>query len=313
MFVRESPLTTVTEYLRRVSAPRREPTDADLLARYVRNRDQQAFALLVERHGPMVLGVCRRHLRSSPDADDAFQAAFLALARAASRVRSNVPGWLYRVAVRAARTALRRAEVTTSAREVADQTDPFASVEWRDLKRALDDELNQLPVRWRTPLVLSYLEGLSRDEAAARLGWPLRTFHRRLDEARKALRKRLERRGLGPALLAAAVLSTSELRAGVSESLARQAVESAVGRAVVRESVRILVPGVGSWGGVAMKTAVCAVVLAGGAVLVFGGRQPVAADPPSGPAAPPVVLALAPIQKERPPEDPLRKKVQDAQ
>jgi RNA polymerase sigma factor (sigma-70 family) len=313
VFVRESPLSTVTGYLRRVSAPRQDPTDVDLLGRYARKRDEQAFAILVERHGPMILGVCRRYLGNSTDADDAFQATFLALARGAGRVRSNVPGWLHRVAVRAARVAHRRAEVTIPTSEVADWIDPFASVEWRDLKRALDDELNQLPVRWRTPLVLSYLEGLSRDEAAQRLGWSLRTFHRRLEEARKALRKRLERRGLGPALLAAAVLSASELRACVSASLARQAVESAVGRAIVRESIRILVPRVGSWGGVAMKTAVCALLMAGGSVLVFGGRQPVAADPPSEPPAPRDTLVLAPAKKERPPEDPLRKKVREAQ
>jgi RNA polymerase sigma factor (sigma-70 family) len=311
--VRHSTLTTVTEYLRRVSAPRPEPTDADLLGQYARNRDEQAFALLVERHGPMVLGVCRRHLGDRADADDAFQAAFLALARGAGRVRSNVPGWLHRVAMRAARVALRRPASTGSAPDVADRTDPFGSVEWRDLKRAIDDELNQLPVRWRTPLVLSYLEGLSRDEAAQRLGWSLRTFHRRLDEARKALRKRLERRGLAPALLAAAVLSASELRADVSSSLAQQAVATAVRRAAVPQSVQSLIPRLHSWGGLAMKTAVCALLLASGTIVVFGGRQPAAADPPPDPPAPRPVLALAPVKKERPPEDPLRKKVQEAQ
>ena len=100
------PFEIVADYLRRASAAQPADSDAELLHRYVDRRDEDAFAELVRRHGPMVLGACRRILGPGPDADDAFQAAFLALARGAGRVRSTVPGWLYRVAVRAARAAL---------------------------------------------------------------------------------------------------------------------------------------------------------------------------------------------------------------
>src|SRR3954452_6248878 len=89
-----------------------EPTDGELLVRFAAVRDRAALETLVRRHGPMVLGVCRRLLGPGPDADDAFQATFLALARSARRVRSSVPGWLYRVAVRASRAALRRVPST---------------------------------------------------------------------------------------------------------------------------------------------------------------------------------------------------------
>jgi RNA polymerase sigma factor (sigma-70 family) len=307
------PFEIVADYLRRASAAQPADSDAELLHRYVDRRDEDAFAELVRRHGPMVLGACRRILGPGPDADDAFQAAFLALARGAGRVRSTVPGWLYRVAVRSARAALRRTKSVAPEIEAADQADPFAAVEWRDVRRALDEELNRLPERWRTPLVLSYLEGLSRDEAARQLGWPLRTFHRRLEEARKALRKRLERRGLGPALLAAAVLSVSELRADVSPLLARQALAMAAYRAAIPQAIRVLVPRMSPWGGLAMKTLLPVLVLAGGVLLVLGGRQPVGADPIPQQPSPPTVLSLAPVKKERPPEDPLRKKVQEAQ
>src|SRR5437868_13581251 len=119
--------------------------DADLLARYARDRDGDAFALLLRRHGPLVLGVCRRALGPTPDADDAFQATFVALARRAGRVSESVPGWLFRVAVRTSRRALRRAKRVVTATEVRDRTDDLAAVEWREVRRLLDEELNRLP------------------------------------------------------------------------------------------------------------------------------------------------------------------------
>src|SRR5204863_6124480 len=139
------------------------------------------------RHGPMVLGVCRRGAGDS--ADDAFQATFLALARQAGRVREYLPGWLHRVATRTSRRSANRR--TLSLRETIDAADPFAEVEWKDLRAALDVELAALPSRLRTPLILCYLDGLTRDEAVARLGCSLRTLHRRLDEGRRRLRDRL--------------------------------------------------------------------------------------------------------------------------
>ena len=292
----EVSLGTVTNYLRRVGAPLESRTDADSLGLYARDRDEEAFAVLVQRHGPMVLGACRRALGPTPDAEDAFQATFFALARSARRVRCSVAGWLYRVAVRTARQALRRRPPASNSAEPADPGDPFASVEWREVRRLFDDELHQLPARWQAPLVLTYLEGRSRDESARQLGWSLRTFHRRLDEGRRALRMRLERRGLAPALLAAGVLSASGLKADVPVALARSVVGLALGRSV-SESVRALVPRVHTWGGIAMKAALSCLILAGGVVLLLGTRQPAGADPRPQAPVPPAVLALAPLKK----------------
>ena len=169
----DSPAAVVTAYLRRNSASLEALADAELLSFYSARRDADAFALLVRRHGPMVLGVCRRALGHSPEADDAFQATFLALAKSARRVGQCVPGWLYRVAVRASRKALRQQDRPTEAAERSDVSDPFATVEWRDVRRVLDEELNHLPTRLRTPLVLCYLDGLTRDEAARQSGMDL--------------------------------------------------------------------------------------------------------------------------------------------
>src|SRR5689334_25252263 len=108
-------------------------TDAELLGRYARERDEEAFALLLRRHGPMVLGVCRRALGPSPDADDAFQATFIALSRNARRIKERVPGWLFRVAVRTSRRALRRADRARASTDRADSADDLAAVEWREV------------------------------------------------------------------------------------------------------------------------------------------------------------------------------------
>jgi RNA polymerase sigma factor (sigma-70 family) len=309
--VPDLPLGIVTDYLRRVS-PSAEETDAELLSRYVRERQGEAFALLVQRHGPMVLGVCRRALGLTPDADDAFQATFLALARNAGRVRGCLPGWLYRVAVRSSRKALRRTHPSPGP-DAADPSDPFATVEWQDVRRVLDEELSQLPDRWRTPLVLCHLNGLTRDEAAARLGWSLRTLHRRLDEGRQALRRRLSRRGLGPAILATVVLTPDALQAHVPARLARDTAAQGSKGAIVSESVRALVPRISSSGGWTMKAVVSALFVVGGTAVVLSTRQPAAAVPvPRVPAEPPA-LVLAPAKREKPPEDELSKKVCEAQ
>jgi RNA polymerase sigma factor (sigma-70 family) len=311
--VSDSPATIVTDYLRRVAAPLESRTDAELLALHASERDADAFAILVRRHGPMVLGVCRRALGNSADADDAFQATFLALAKSGRRVNDSVPGWLFRVAVRSSRKALRRHDRPVLKAEQADSEDPFASVEWRDLRRLIDEELDRLPANLQTPLVLCYLEGRTRDEAAQQLGWSLRTLHRRLDEGRKRLRERLSRRGIAPALLAAAVLSANELRAQVPPALLRDADGLADRGSIVPSTIRALVPNMSSWGGLAMKTTVSALIV-GGIVLLFGGRQPAGADPVRKDKGTdePTLLSLAPLKKDKAP-DPLAEKVKEAQ
>ena len=164
--------------------------DGELLHRFVAHGDQAAFAALVERHGPMVLGLCRRVLRSAHDAEDACQAAFLVLARKAASIRKTdaLAGWLHGVAYHAA-AKLRRAESRREAREAARQNvaqgDAATEASWREVRAALDEELARLPQRYRAPLVLCYLEGKTRDEAARMLGWSEGTFRGRLERGRR--------------------------------------------------------------------------------------------------------------------------------
>ena len=184
-------------------------TDADLLARYVAARDDAAFAELVRRHGPAVLAVCRRITCDREDADDAFQATFLALARKAARVRpgSAVGGWLFGAAVRAARKALARScrrrdrEVTVA--EVPDVPDRSSAGADPEAVRAVLEEVAGLSAAYRAAVVLCELEGRPRSAAARELGIPEGTLSSRLAAARKVLARRLRDRGLAPAVLAA--------------------------------------------------------------------------------------------------------------
>src|SRR5262249_17481263 len=151
--------------------------------------------------GPLVLGVCRRVLHNWHDAEDAFQATFLTLARKAASIskQDSVGGWLHQVAYNLALKAKAHA-ATRQARQRQAQNrppdDPLTELTGRELLAVLDEELQQLPERYRAPLVLCYLEGRTRDEAARQLGWSLGTLKRRLEQARARLRGRLERRGL---------------------------------------------------------------------------------------------------------------------
>jgi RNA polymerase sigma factor (sigma-70 family) len=176
-------------------------TDAQLLDHYLTHHSQIAFESLLRRHGPMVLGVCRRVLDNHHDAEDAFQATFLVLVRKGDSIvpRGMVGNWLYGVAYRTsmkARTmnAKRRAKERTA----AAKADPGASADlapW-DLQRVLDKELNQLPDKYRVPLVLCDLEGKTRTEAAGLIGCPEGTVATRLVKGRALLAKALTRRGL---------------------------------------------------------------------------------------------------------------------
>ena len=142
------------------------------------------------------------------EADDVFQAVFLSLARLAKTIRhgQSIPNWLYMATCRiAARVRKRRDLAIENAPEPSTAARAEADLAWREVRTALDEELKRLPERLRSPLLLCYLSGLTRDEAAERLGWSLSTLKRRLDEGRTVLRKRLERRGISAAGLALAV------------------------------------------------------------------------------------------------------------
>jgi RNA polymerase sigma factor (sigma-70 family) len=187
-------------------------SDAELLERFVRQHDEAAFEVLVWRHGPLVLGVCRRLLRHAQDIEDAFQATFLALVRKAHTIvrREAVAAWLYRVAYRVA-LAARGSATERAAREQpwADQraaTEPD-EVLWRDLRPVLDEEVMRLPEKYRAPFVLCCLEGKTNEETAAQLGCPRGTVLSRLARARERLRWRLARRGV--TLSAAALVAVA--------------------------------------------------------------------------------------------------------
>ena len=192
-------------------------SEGALLDRYVSVGDEAAFAALVARHGPMVLGVCRRVLRDERDVEDAFQATFLVLVRRAGAIRDGdlVGRWLHGVAHRVAV----RARAHSARRFVHEQSvsEPIEAVahglalndpERRELAAIVDEEVTRLPSTLRAPVVLCYLEGMSHDEAARRLRWPVGTVRSRMARARDVLRHRLARRGVtadGAALAATLV------------------------------------------------------------------------------------------------------------
>jgi RNA polymerase sigma-70 factor (ECF subfamily) len=208
-------------------------TDGQLLASFLEQKDQAAFEALVRRHGPMVFGVCRRVVRNHHDAEDAFQATFLVLARKASSVRprERVANWLHGVALRTARKAQtmltkrrgREKQVTEMPEPEAAQQD-----QWRDLQPLLDQELNGLPENYRLPILLCDLEGKTINEAAQQLGWRQGTLAGRLARGRKLLAKRLASRGVVlSAGSLAAVVSQNVASAGVPTSLMFSTVEAA--------------------------------------------------------------------------------------
>src|SRR5262249_53537960 len=189
--------------LQQREAPAEE--DAGLLARFVACRDEDAFTSLVRRHGPMVLGVCRRILGDTA-AEDAFQATFLVLVRrAASLDRPELLGnWLYGVASRVAREARSR-EARRRARErqaqamARPEAGPAPEPVWADLRPVLDEELGQLPEKYRQALVLCYLEGRTHEEAARALGIPIGSVSWRRSRGPAPLAPRLTPRGSAPA------------------------------------------------------------------------------------------------------------------
>ena len=196
------------------AAPEGVP-DADLLRRFTATRDESAFELLVRRHADLVWNVCCGVLRHDADAEDAFQATFLALARRADAIRTPcAAGWLQRVAVHAAlkqkakSARFRHAEVPEQIEAVAAHDSELAAV--------VHEELAKLPEAFRLPVLLCDLEGHTHAEAAKQLGWPIGTVSGRLSRARDRLRERLTRRGVAPVILGSLAASSGTIRAAVA-------------------------------------------------------------------------------------------------
>ena len=209
-----------------------ELSDMQLLDRFLTDRDQSAFTVIVQRHGPMVFGVCRRTLGNAADADDAFQAVFVVLARNANSIRrsSSLGSWLHGVALRTSRKAktmsARRREREREAHTLRESSSD--AVLWDDLRPILDEELDRLDEKYRAPIVLCYLEGKSYEEAAKQLGCPSGTVSGRLDRARKMLRDRLARRGVDLTATALVALLAQNARAAVPPELVVATVQNAL-------------------------------------------------------------------------------------
>jgi RNA polymerase sigma factor (sigma-70 family) len=307
---------TVLRHLRQLAADGTGALpDGQLLQQFLTRHEEAAFAALVRRHGPLVWGVCRRVLRCEQDAEDAFQATFLTLARQAAAVgrRGSVGGWLYRVAfhtavkAKARRAARQRHE---SCCEVRPVPDPLAEFTGRDLLAALDEELQRLPERYRLPLVFCYLEGRTRDEAAGQLGWPLGTLKRRLEEGRARLRSRLARRGLAlPGLLLAAGLAqgagSATVPAALSGATVRTVLRAATGAGGAPAAVADLARGTVAGLSLSRLRAGAALLVAA-AALAFGAGLWTRASRAEKPAAEAADQAQAPpdrpMDKPDPPE-----------
>ncbi|WP_435009373.1 sigma-70 family RNA polymerase sigma factor [Tundrisphaera lichenicola] len=225
----------------------RELSDGQLLERFATGRDEGgelAFAALVERHGSMVLRVCQSVLANSHDAQDAFQATFLVLARKARGlwVRDSLGPWLHQVAYRAASgakaTAARRSRLDRRAARSAEQavTEPVD-----ELARILHEEIERLPERYRAPVVLCDLEGCTHEQAARHPGWPIGTVKSRQSRARDRLRERLSDRGLTPDFGRLPLIPIPPTLADVT---ARAAIRFLASRAIAPGSAALLAQGV---------------------------------------------------------------------
>jgi RNA polymerase sigma factor (sigma-70 family) len=294
----------VVRQLRRLAeAQPSEVEDGWLLERFVAQREEAAFAALVRRHGPMVLRVCCRVLRHHQEAEDVFQAAFLALARRAASIRkgASVACWLhsvaYRLALKARRKAARRPEREAPDHRASD-ADPLDQLTARELLTLVDEELQKLPEKYRAPLLYCYLQEQTHARAAQLLGCPLGTLRSRLERGRQLLRARLARRGVAlsaalvalslaprPAAAEAAALVERTIRAGVWLASGEVAAGVTAGAVALSEQA-----GAGSFATplrVALALALVGCGLAVGAGLIA---------PPSAPGrpGPPAARATAP-------------------
>jgi RNA polymerase sigma factor (sigma-70 family) len=268
---------------------------------------EPAFAALVERHGPMVLGVCRRVLGDDHLAEDAFQATFLVLARRSRTIRDRdaLGPWLHRVARRVARRSKVRSDrgrrrERPEAGEVAVMSEDLA--ERNEIRAVVDDEVDRLADSYRLPIVLCDLEGLTHEQAAQRLRWPVGTVKSRLARGRARLGDRLRRRGLAPEGTPASVpasLVALTARAAVRFAAARSAASLAASSVTSLAEKELLAMTLARWT-LAGSIAAVGALAASTAILIAKPAQPTAPAP-----APPPTLAQAPVVQKPAPGPPV--------
>jgi RNA polymerase sigma factor (sigma-70 family) len=306
----------ILQQLRKMVARKavKDKTDLELMQQFTAKRDESAFTALVERHGPLVWGVCHRVLRDRHDSEDAFQATFLVLARQADSVskKETISCWLYGVAYRTA-LSQKRAAQRRRRREKRGQgrepEQPISLASLRELQAMLDEEVARLPTKYRAPFVLCCLEGKSYTQAARELGWKEGTVSSRLAKARKLLQDRLTRRGvtlssilcataLSPVVEAAPpalVIATTEgvllsLRGTTTAALSAQAVILANGATKTLSATALKL-------GAILLLAAAPLACVG----LLGQPGPVAQQQTQvGPSAPPQNTPLPPVAEKRP-------------
>jgi len=288
--------------IRELAGPKR--TDGELLDLFASERDDAAFTELLRRHGRMVLDVCRCILRNHADAEDAFQATFLILARAAATIRqqNSLASWLHGVAHRTARKALAKAARRREYEALAIPPPPTEPNDrsWGEVQQIVHEELLVLPECLRATLLMCYLEGRTQDQTAAALGLTRVAVKKRLERGRAQLRQRLARRGLGPAVVLAALAcptAVSAVPSALASTTSRAAIAFAAGQSTtIPASVMALTSG-GQSMLVAKFTAALGVLpaLIIGLALAQGGSQP---RPARGIA--PIASATGPDKRETP-------------
>jgi len=290
--------------------------DATLLGEFLANMDADAFTELVRRYGPMVLGVCRRVLGNESDADDAFQATFLVLARRGGSVRDgrSIASWLFGVArfaaLRARDKIRRRCEHETRAgreRPTGTGSDP-------DLLAAVEEELQRLPERYRAPLITCFLQGRTQEDAAREIGCSLSTLRRRLEQGQVLLRQRLMGRGAIPSLAALLVAAGgTKVSATIIESTTALVVAILSGKVKDVPAAALAEGVIAMMSRTKLKVSIASVLVVSG--LVFGGvalqlataqqpETPPKASSPASPKAPPGKTAEPPAKGTAPKNDP---------
>ena len=288
----------------------RKIADGELLRRFLSERDEASFKALVRRHGALVFRICMRVLCNEQDAEDAFQATFLVLARKAGAVqrRGSVGSWLFGVAYRVSsdlRKNTTRRRIRERQLKEKPSTDPFAEMSVREALETLDCELALLPDKYRGPLILCCMEGLGREEAALQLGLSVTVVKSRLERARELLRERLARRGLTlPGVLLVATLYQHAASAAVATVLVDSTVKSAslvaagsAATAVVSSRIAALAEGMVKammFAKLKYATAIVLVTTALGAWMGGVGYRALAGDEPGA-----AVKVAPPVQEER--------------